>query len=184
MLMVSSEERSCRNQSSCLVSSRMDNLDSAPSSLDGIVSLSPAYLRCPFPSTLASLLSASSFSSFHCCYLFNQTLHSLVLRLGTRIQLTTVHDTTHFNELLVSNRANGYRDLLAVIDLSTYRRLSWEKNLPFFLVSFIVPETGEYLAVDPRSALKGVLEKAEEKGWTCMSGAEFEVGPVSKKTIR
>ena len=110
--------------------------------------------------------------------LFNQTLHSLVLRLGTRIQLTTVHDTTHFNELLVSNRANGYRDLLAVIDLSTYRRLSWEKNLPFFLVSFIVPETGEYLAVDPRSALKGVLEKAEEKGWTCMSGAEFEVGPV------
>jgi len=100
--------------------------------------------------------------------------------LGTRIRLTIVHDTTHFNELLVSNRANGYRDLLAVIDLSTYRRLSWEKNLPFFLVSFIVPETGEYLAVDPRSALKGVLEKAEEKGWTCMSGAEFEVGPVSK----
>lgn len=29
--------------------------------------------------------------------------------------------------------------------------------------------------MDPRSALKGVLEKAEEKGWTCMSGAEFEV---------
>jgi hypothetical protein len=103
----------------------------------------------------------------------------LIVLLGTKSQLTAVHDTTHFNELLVSNRANGYRDLLAVIDLSTYRRLSWEKNLPFFLVSFIVPETGEYLAVDPRSALKGVLEKAEEKGWTCMSGAEFEVGPSS-----
>ena len=43
-----------------------------------------------------------------------------------------------------------------------------------------MPETGEYLAVDPRSALKGVLEKAEEKGWTCMSGAEFEVGSISK----
>jgi hypothetical protein len=137
--------------------------------------LYPSSLHCP----LASLLSASSFSFFHCCYLLTQKLSPLVLRSGTRIQLTTVHDTTHFNELLVSNRANGYRDLLAVIDLSTYRRLSWEKNLPFFLVSFIVPETGEYLAVDPRSALKGVLEKAEEKGWTCMSGAEFEVGPVS-----
>ena len=62
-----------------------------------------------------------------------------------------------------------------MIDLSTYRRLSWEKNLPFFLVSFIVPETGDWLAVDPRSALKVVLDKAEEKGWTCMSGAEFEV---------
>jgi hypothetical protein len=29
--------------------------------------------------------------------------------------------------------------------------------------------------VDPRSALKLVMEKAEKKGWTCMSGAEFEV---------
>jgi glutamine synthetase len=79
----------------------------------------------------------------------------------------------------VSNRANGYRDLLAVIDLSSYRRLAWEKNLPFFLCSFIVPETGDWLAVDPRSALKMVLEKAEKKGWKCMSGAEFEVGLVS-----
>jgi glutamine synthetase len=95
----------------------------------------------------------------------------------------SVHDTTHFNELLVSNRANGYRDLLAVIDLSTYRRLSWEKNLPFFLVSFIVPETGEWLSVDPRSALKLVLDKAEEKGWTCMSGAEFEVSVVSRRKV-
>lgn len=29
--------------------------------------------------------------------------------------------------------------------------------------------------MDPRSALKLVMEKAEKKGWTCMSGAEFEV---------
>jgi glutamine synthetase len=121
----------------------MVNSDSAPSSLDGIVRLSP-------------LLAINS-------------------------KLIIVHDTTHFNELLVSNRANGFRDLLAVIDLSTYRRLSWEKNLPFFLVSFIVPETGDWLAVDPRSALKVVLEKAEEKGWTCMSGAEFEVCDMASR---
>ena len=86
-----------------------------------------------------------------------------------------VHDTTHFNELLVSNKANGYRDLLAVIDLSTYRRLAWEKNMPLFLCSFIVPETGEWLAVDPRSALKMVLHKVEKKGWKCKSFADFEV---------
>ena len=86
-----------------------------------------------------------------------------------------VHDTTHFEELLVSNKANGFRDLLAVIDLSTYRRLSWEKNMPLFLCSFIVPETGEWLAVDPRSALRIVTDKYEKKGLKCMSGAEFEV---------
>lgn len=88
----------------------------------------------------------------------------------------TVHDTTHFNELLVSNKGNGYRDLTAVIDLSTYRRLAWEKNMPLFLCSFIVPETGEWLAVDPRSALRVITEKYEKKGLKCMSGAEFEVG--------
>lgn len=49
--------------------------------------------------------------------------------------------------------------------------------MPLFLCSFIVPETGEWLAVDPRSALKMVLDKAEKNGWKCMSGAEFEVCP-------
>lgn len=47
-----------------------------------------------------------------------------------------MHDTVYPNELLISNRANGYRDLLAVIDLTTYRRIPWENNVPFFLVSF------------------------------------------------
>jgi glutamine synthetase len=78
-------------------------------------------------------------------------------------------------EQLVSNKGNGYRDLLAIIDLSSYRRLVWEKNMPFFLVSFVDPETGKPLPVDPRSALKSVLDKMEAKGWQGMSGAEFEV---------
>lgn len=78
-------------------------------------------------------------------------------------------------EQLVSNRENGYRDLLAVIDLSTYRRLKWERDIPFFLVSFVDPDTGKPLPVDPRSALKNVLEKVEAKEWKGMSGAEFEV---------
>ena len=47
--------------------------------------------------------------------------------------------------------------------------------MPFFLCSFILPETGEPLDVDPRGVLRKVVEKAGEQGWTCMSGAEFEV---------
>jgi len=85
-----------------------------------------------------------------------------------------MHDMTYTKELLVSNKANGYRDLIAQVDLSTYRRLSWEKNLPFFLVKFLVPETGKGLDADPRGLLEGVVSKAEEQGWTPMAGAEFE----------
>lgn len=86
-----------------------------------------------------------------------------------------MHDQTYSRELLVSNRGNGYRDILARVDLATYRRLPWENNIPFFLVSFTTPETGLPLEVDPRSLLETVLQKASDKGWTGMAGAEFEV---------
>ncbi|WVQ70556.1 hypothetical protein IAR50_000075 [Cryptococcus sp. DSM 104548] len=85
-----------------------------------------------------------------------------------------IHDQTYSKELLVANWDNGYRDLLAVIDLSTFRRLPWEKNVPFFLCRFIIPETGKILPVDPRSLIMDVTDKAQEKGYKCMSGAEFE----------
>ncbi|GFZ48202.1 hypothetical protein JCM24511_05950 [Saitozyma sp. JCM 24511] len=85
-----------------------------------------------------------------------------------------MHDQTYSRELLVSNRANGYRDLIALIDLSSYRRLPWEKNIPFFFVKFVVPETGKPLDVDPRGVLGEVKARAEDKGWKCLAGAEFE----------
>jgi glutamine synthetase len=97
-------------------------------------------------------------------------------------RLNLVHDKTYERELLVSNKSNGWRDLIAKVDLSTYRRIPWERNVPFFLVRFITPETGDALAVDPRTALRSVVEKAESSGWTCMSGAEFEVRRYALRT--
>ncbi|ORX41117.1 hypothetical protein BD324DRAFT_575254 [Kockovaella imperatae] len=85
-----------------------------------------------------------------------------------------IHDAPYHKELLVSNKANGYRDLIAKIDLSTYRRLPWERNIPFFLCSFVDPETSSPLDVDPRSLLQGVIGQAEELGYKAMAGAEFE----------
>jgi glutamine synthetase len=52
--------------------------------------------------------------------------------------------------------------------------------MPFFLVSFLDPDTKEPLQVDPRSVLEGVMKKAADKGWKCMSGAEFEVSLGSR----
>jgi glutamine synthetase len=86
-----------------------------------------------------------------------------------------MHDAVYPRELLISNRANGYRDILATIDLSTYRRIPWEDNVPFFLVSFFDPHTKQPISVDPRGVLKRVTEKASTTGRTCIAGIEYEV---------
>lgn len=86
-----------------------------------------------------------------------------------------LHDTVYSKELLISNRANGYRDILATIDLTTFRRIPWENNVPFFLVSFLDPDTQVPICADPRGVLKTVVERAEGKGWQCFAGCEYEV---------
>lgn len=92
-----------------------------------------------------------------------------------------INDSTYIRELLVSNKANGYHDILARIDLRTYRRLAWEKNMAFFLVEFYDPDlnNGETrLGACPRGLLESVTQKMEQhgEGWKCMAGSEFEVG--------
>ena len=77
---------------------------------------------------------------------------------------------------MISNRANGYRDLIASIDLATYRRIPWENNVPFFLVSFLDPDTKEPICADPRGVLRQIVTKAHQRGWRCIAGCEYEVG--------
>jgi len=89
-----------------------------------------------------------------------------------------MHDAVYSRELLISNSGNGYRDLVATIDLSTFRRIPWEKNVPFFLVSFLDPETKEPVSVCPRGVLRKLVGKAEQSGWQCIAGIEFEVALV------
>jgi len=85
-----------------------------------------------------------------------------------------LHDTAYSRELLVANSANGYRDLIATIDLSTLRYIPWEKGVPFFLVSFLDPEKKTPISVCPRGLLKKIEEQAEQSGWQCFAGVEFE----------
>ena len=86
-----------------------------------------------------------------------------------------IHDAVYPNELLISNRANGYKDLLAVIDLSTFRRIPWENDVPFFLVSFLDPDTREPICADPRGVLRTITERAERSNYQCVAGCEYEV---------
>ena len=80
-----------------------------------------------------------------------------------------MHDQTYFKELKISNAANGYRDINAVIDLSSFRRIPWENDIPFFLCSFREPE-GESLSACPRSLLERQVEKIEAKGFGALAG--------------
>ncbi|KAH6894970.1 glutamine synthetase [Coprinopsis sp. MPI-PUGE-AT-0042] len=85
-----------------------------------------------------------------------------------------IHDSVYSRELLISNKDNGYRDILASIDLSTYRRIPWENNVPLFLLSYNDPDTKEPVSVDPRGTLKKTMEKAENLGYTPYAGVEYE----------
>ncbi|KAF7304954.1 Gln-synt-C domain-containing protein [Mycena kentingensis (nom. inval.)] len=85
-----------------------------------------------------------------------------------------IHDTIYSRELLISNKTNGYRDILASIDLSTYRRIPWENNVPFFLVNFLDPDTQEPLIVDPRGLMRITTERAIAVDRHCFAGVEYE----------
>lgn len=83
-----------------------------------------------------------------------------------------MHDQTYFRELKISNAENGYRDILAEVDLSSYRRIPWENNVPFFLCSFREPD-GESLSACPRSLLERACAKLDAKGVGALAGGEF-----------
>jgi len=81
-----------------------------------------------------------------------------------------MHDETYFKELKVSNMANGYRDMIAVPDLSSFRRIPWEDDVPFFLLSFFDPDTQQPICADPRGLLKTIADKLENRGFHAMAG--------------
>ena len=83
-----------------------------------------------------------------------------------------MHDQTYFRELKISNAENGYHDIIAIPDLSSYRRIPWESNVPFFLLSFMDPDTRDPVSACPRGLLKSMCQKVEEKGIGAMAGGE------------
>lgn len=81
-----------------------------------------------------------------------------------------MHDQTYFKELKISNAENGYRDMIAIPDLSSYRRIPWEDNVPFFLISFFDPDSGEPISACPRGLLKTAVDRIKKKGYGAMAG--------------
>lgn len=67
----------------------------------------------------------------------------------------------------------GYPDAPARIDLSTFRKIPWENDLPFFLGE-ITDTRGRAAAVCPRQLLKQVMKEAGDQGYLPYFSQEFE----------
>jgi glutamine synthetase len=67
----------------------------------------------------------------------------------------------------------GYPDCPAIIDISTFRKIPWENDVPFFLGE-LVDKNGDPAAVCPRQLLKKVLSDAERSGYSPIFSQEFE----------
>ena len=83
-----------------------------------------------------------------------------------------MHDQTYIRELKISNAENGYHDILAIPDLSTFRRIPWEDNCPFFLVDFLDPDTKKPVCACPRGLVKQQLAKIQKHGYGAMAGGK------------
>lgn len=67
----------------------------------------------------------------------------------------------------------GYPDSPATIDLSTFRTIPWEQDLPFFLGDF-VDKKGHPSLVCPRQLVKKIIKDAEAMGFHPTFSQEFE----------
>jgi glutamine synthetase len=67
----------------------------------------------------------------------------------------------------------GYPDAPARIDLTTFRKIPWEYDVPFFLGE-LIDRNGEPSYVCPRQLMKKVLQQAQSMGFVPNFSQEFE----------
>jgi len=67
----------------------------------------------------------------------------------------------------------GFPDANAKIDLSTFRKVPWDNNIPFFLADFR-NDNDEALPVCPRNLVKKIKQQAVDAGYLPYFSQEFE----------
>jgi glutamine synthetase len=68
----------------------------------------------------------------------------------------------------------GYPDAHVQLDLSTYRKVPWDGNVPFFLGEFVEPDGVTPLGLCPRQLLKKIIARGKTLGLSPACGMEFE----------
>ncbi|RZA02560.1 MAG: glutamine synthetase [Sphingobacteriaceae bacterium] len=82
------------------------------------------------------------------------------------------HDVVYDNVELTGWHT-GYPDKTCRVDLSTFRTIPWQDNIPFFLADFSSPD-GNDLYACPRSLLKRITAQCEAMGYHAEFAQEFE----------
>ncbi len=67
----------------------------------------------------------------------------------------------------------GYPDAPAKLDLTTFRKIPWENDIPFFLGE-LIDEKGNPSYVCPRQLVKKIIIDAKKEGFTPFFSQEFE----------
>lgn len=68
---------------------------------------------------------------------------------------------------------SGYPDADARIDLNTFRKVPWDREIPFFLADFDI-EGSHLRSACPRTLLKTIKARAEKEGYKTAFSQEFE----------
>ncbi|KAJ3212295.1 hypothetical protein HDU83_008430 [Entophlyctis luteolus] len=86
------------------------------------------------------------------------------------------HDVVYSSrDVAMADEKTGYPDIIAVPDLSSFRVVPYERNLPLFLVDFVDPRTSLPLPMCPRSLLKRIVQRGvTDLGVTAKIGIEYE----------
>ncbi|GAB1200279.1 hypothetical protein APSETT444_009649 [Aspergillus pseudonomiae] len=79
-----------------------------------------------------------------------------------------MQDVLYTTDANVAPKDSGYVDFIAVPDLSTFRRIPWEDDIPFFLVRFI--QNGQTISADGRNMLKSICDKLAAENCKGMAG--------------
>lgn len=77
-----------------------------------------------------------------------------------------------YDNARVTGWHSGYPDATAIIDISTFREVPWEEQLPFFLADFSTD--ANCAEVCPRTLLKNVTQKITRAGYHAFCSQEFE----------
>ncbi|OBZ91661.1 Type-1 glutamine synthetase 2 [Choanephora cucurbitarum] len=85
-----------------------------------------------------------------------------------------IQDIGYKTSVEFAGQDTSYSDLIAKIDLSSFRRIPWEDNIPFFFVHLHHPNTDKPLYCDPRSLLKEATDQFKDIGMVPYCGVEFE----------
>jgi glutamine synthetase len=69
---------------------------------------------------------------------------------------------------------NGYPDIIGIPDLRTARNVPWHADTALLLCDWELPHGAGPVPIAPRTALKSVIAKASEAGYTALSALELE----------